>query len=95
MATTEATGTARRIADAITLWEDLGVDSEGSSHHYDRDSHSVVVANGDARGGDPLDDAEHTEKLGGRTLADWMRYVDEKRGWDVIHGGHEQVLEDC
>lgn len=94
MATTEADTTGRRIADAITVWTDLGVDAEGDSHHYDRDSHTVVVANGDARGADPLDDARHTERLGPRGVDDWMRHVDEARGWAVIHRGYEAALED-
>jgi hypothetical protein len=97
MAATHADGPdiAQRLADAITVYEDLGVDAEGDSHHYDADSHTVVVAEGDARGGDPLEQTEHVERLGGRTVAAWMRYVDEKRGWDVIHGGRESALEDC
>ncbi|EMA24911.1 hypothetical protein C435_03423 [Haloarcula marismortui ATCC 33799] len=52
----------------------LGVDENGYQHHYWRGADAVVVYNEDG--------VDHVEYLSGRLLSNWVKYVEEERGWD-------------
>ena len=56
----------------------LGVDGEGSRHHYSRIAHAVVAVT-------PAGHVERHEQLGERRLGDWIAYVDDKRGWESVN----------
>ena len=54
----------------------LGIDGEGAVHHYTAESMTVTVIAMDGS-------VDHVEELGaaGRTVNEWMAFVDERRGW--------------
>lgn len=56
----------------------LGTDAEGAVHHHSAyDDRVVVVAESGA--------IERTFDLSGRTLATYVAFVDENRGWDSLN----------
>ena len=38
------------LADSLTVYHDIGLDTEGRSHHYDSDAGEIVVCDSDRRG---------------------------------------------
>jgi hypothetical protein len=61
-------------ADAL----ELGVDVEGSTHHYSRIADTVVVET-------PTGAIERRINLEGRTLSSWIAYVDTRREWRSLN----------
>lgn len=74
---------ARELFDGVTLYKDVGLDSEGRSHHYDEKSGEVVVCKTDRRGLGMYDDdiARRMSGSGDRDIQDYVRFVrDEVEG---------------
>lgn len=67
-------GLAIQLRDEMQSFT-VGTDTEGYDHHYWRPADAVVVY--DETG------VDHVEYLYGRLLAEWVVYVDEKRGWET------------
>jgi hypothetical protein len=75
---TEAAIEKKTCGDAGAIGSSLksctvGIDNEGKEHVWHRGSNSVVVADEDG--------VEHRQYLGDQTLANWMTYVEQRRGW--------------
>lgn len=51
----------------------LGIDEQGYHHVWDEARDRVVVIDADG--------IDHQEDLGGRPVADWIAFVDDRRGW--------------
>ena len=54
----------------------VGIDAEGSTHHFDAIRRRIYVVTDD--------EIEVTENIGERHLKEWIDYVDEQRGWRDI-----------
>lgn len=79
------------LADAITTYEEIGVDNEGYRHYLSDDGSTVVVVDGEPET-DVRDEADRVERLGPRTVSAWVRFVDEQRGWDRLDGKYAHLV---
>lgn len=60
----------RNVGRSFTIGQDQDLDT----HHYYQAADMVVVYNSE-------DGVTHREQLDGRTVDEWVGYVDETRGW--------------
>lgn len=80
------------LAQAVTTYDEIGVDDEGYRHYVSDDGTTVVVVNGEPEY-DVRKEAERVERLGERTLSDWIRFVHRSRSWQSLSPvGIEAVL---
>lgn len=56
----------------------LGIDSEGAVHYVSRIEDIVFVVT-------PEETIELQESLDGRSLEDWIDYVETERGWETLN----------
>jgi len=56
----------------------LGVDADGKEHYHSRIADTVVVI-------DPDGTVERITSLDERPLKDWIKYVEDKRGWKALN----------
>lgn len=75
MATGERADAPVTLSQRATRCRILGIDGDGWEHVYDQERGRVVVVS--EHGIDHQFDLSLSEK----ELADWMRFVDRKRGW--------------
>ena len=80
---TQSTRPAQKPAGASDVSIDLpsdtiqlGVDSEGATHHYSRIAGVVAVVE--------TDGSVHKTELKGRPLETWIDFVADERGWETL-----------
>lgn len=64
------------IADKITVYRDIGVDTDGRAHLYDPKREEIVVCHDDVRG-TRIENSDVAERIdtGGKSPAQYARYV--------------------
>ena len=64
------------LFDDLTVYHDVGLDSEGRAHFFDADAREIVVTNTDRRGqGVRNADVAETISLGEKTVDQYCRFV--------------------
>jgi len=87
MATNDTTTTDEKVAEnmAAAIGHVLGVDAEGDIHVHRPAADRVEVfdLDGEYEIGDRINgEPKLTQRLGGRAVGSWVRYVAHERGWD-------------
>lgn len=75
---TSPTDKSTVIDDLPTDALPMGVDGADSVHYYTRRDHVVVVET-------PRGTVERRIELDGRSLTEWIAYVDDERGWATLN----------
>lgn len=65
---------SNRGTDPRPNYSYTGTDTDGADHIYRTIDETVHVIT-------PNGDREHVEQLNGRSIHEWMAFVDDKRGW--------------
>lgn len=66
----------------------IGVDGDGRTHYYADELHRILVY-------DENGELAHTEDLQGRSLKNWIRFINSSIGWEQAPGHWVDMLADA
>lgn len=79
------------IIPELTMHRDVGLDAAGYSHFHNADRGIIIVCKGDRRGkGIRDEDIAETHIISGeKTIEDWVKFTQDRRGWTDLRGDLE------
>ncbi|MFC7047265.1 hypothetical protein ACFQH6_19320 [Halobacteriaceae archaeon GCM10025711] len=70
-------GAPSTLDDGRTFYRRVGLDQRGRVHYYAANGHDVWVKTG-------IGSTERRERLGPRTIDEWVDFVTDRRGWVAL-----------